>query len=134
MNESIDTDRTIDTLQSILASFAKDRDWDKFHTPRNLVLALSGEIGELASLFQWVSDDATRPWLASEENRSSASDEIADVFVYLLYLSKSLNIDLFDAVVRKIEKNSVRYGVEQSFGSSAKAPSQPLLGGSEPNG
>jgi len=111
---------SLEHLSHLLRQFAEDRDWGQFHSPRNLVLALAGEVGELASLIQWVPDDEVERWLKDDSNRSSFEAELADVFSYLLRLADTVNIDLARVLREKIALNESRYPREQSFGSSDK--------------
>ena len=108
-------------LEQALAEFSRERDWDRFHTPKNLVMALTGEVGELNEIFQWMSDGE-----ASEAGRSPATaehvgEELADVLLYLVRLSSVLGVNLNDAVVDKLAKNALKYPVEKVRGSSQKA-------------
>ena len=100
--------RTLEDLQRRLTEFSAARDWEQFHTPKNLVMALSGEIGELAAEFQWMT-----PEEAQEAMRSSAAEsirmEMADVFIYLARLADVLDVDLFEAAEKKITLNSKRF-------------------------
>ena len=112
------SDLTIHKLTESLRDFAQERDWESFHTPKNLILALVGEVGELSAEFQWLDEHGSRH-LSSEQQHQVAS-EIADVASYLLRLSDVLGIDLAQALAEKIELNRVRYPVEKAKGSAAK--------------
>ena len=108
-------------LEQALAEFSRERDWDQFHTPKNLVMALTGEVGELNEIFQWMTDS-----LASEAGRSPATaehvgEELADVLLYLVRLSSVLGVNLNDAVVDKLAKNALKYPIDKARGSSQKA-------------
>lgn len=107
------TPRLLDVaaLEAALQTFADQRDWNRHHLPRSLVLALTGEVGELAELFQWLSDaDAAR--IADDPERGRAvRDELADVLLYLVRLASVLKIDLNEAVVSKIAANARKYPV-----------------------
>lgn len=105
-------------LQSALADFANDRDWNQFHSPKNLVMALSGEAGELAEVFQWLTEEESQNLTAKQQER--AEEEIADVFLYLLRLSDKLRIDLIDVASKKLKVNEEKYPVERSFGTAKK--------------
>lgn len=107
-------------VQKLLARFAEDRDWGQFHNPKNLVMALSGEVGELAEIFQWLTADESAAITLRPEGRRRVDEELADVFLYLVRLADVLDVDLFDAAVRKIELNARKYPVEKSRGSAAK--------------
>lgn len=102
--------RLIDTaaLEERLAAFAAERDWDRFHTPRNLILALTGEVGELAEIFQWRGDADSEAIMASDK-AEHVRQEVADVFLYLMRLAMVLGIDLDAAVRDKIALNALKY-------------------------
>lgn len=110
----------LDALTSSIAKFAAARDWDQFHTPRNLVLALLGEAGELAAEFQWVDDSSVQAALSDHAKFEAVRSELADVLIYLLRLSDVLDIDLVDAAASKISENERRYPAEEARGSAAK--------------
>lgn len=111
---------SLDDLTEMLRSFNSARDWEQFHSPRNLLLALNGEAGELSSLLQWTSDADVAAWLADPKNRSAWSGELADVFSYLLQLAAATEVDLAKALMVKLADNEQRYPVELARGSSAK--------------
>ncbi len=100
--------------------FAAERDWEQFHTPRNLLLALVGEVGELAEQMQWASDDEILVRMETESG--PVEEELADVAIYLLRLADVLGIDLTQAIERKMEANRDRYEPSRFRGSSDKAP------------
>ena len=110
----------ISDVRARLRAFTDERDWAQFHTPRNLTLALVGEVGELAELMQWRSDDDVAAFARTAAGREALEDELADVFTYLVEVADSLGIDLDAAVHAKIDKNAVKYPVELSRGSNAK--------------
>lgn len=107
-------------IQRLMARFADDRDWGQFHSPKNLVMALSGEVGELTEIFQWLTPEASAAITSDPEGRRRVEEELADVFLYLARLADVLGVDLFDAAVRKVELNGENYPVEKSRGSAAK--------------
>ena len=105
-------------LRDAMRRFAAERDWDRFHTPKNLAMALSGEAGELIEHFQWltVEESASLPAPAREE----VALEMADVLLYLVRLGDVLGIDLAEAARRKIAINAQRYPVERVRGRAVK--------------
>lgn len=105
-------------LKNELRKFAQDRDWEQFHTPKNLILALVGEVGELAEVFQWLSDKEIKKLIKDDEEK--VADELADVLLYLIRLSDQLNIDLAKAATKKIKKNQQKYPIKKSKGKHAK--------------
>ncbi|MGE8413922.1 MAG: nucleotide pyrophosphohydrolase [Pseudomonas sp.] len=110
----------ITRLAEALQRFADDRDWQQFHSPKNLLLALTGETGELCEIFQWMNeadakDAATRP-----ETAQAVKDELADVLMYLVRLSTVLGVDLNEAVTNKLALNGQKYPVDKSKSTSKK--------------
>ena len=107
-----------DRLCGDIARFVADRDWAKFHNPKNLAMALVAEAGELVEHFQWLTpDEADTLDPASKEE---AAMEIADVLIYLIELSGRLGVDPLAAAQRKLARNAVRYPVEKSRGVATK--------------
>ena len=110
----------IEVLKLRLREFAVARDWEQFHSVRNLILALVGEVGELAAEFQWISDDDIAKALQDSDKRESVGSEIADVFIYLLRLSDITGIDLAEELKKKLAINEERYPADKAKGSAAK--------------
>lgn len=96
-------------LEALLQTFANARDWQKFHTPKNLILALTGEMGELAEIFQWLTDDESRLVSSNQQTAEAVRDELADVLIYLVRLSSVLGVNLNDATEAKLVKNAQKY-------------------------
>ena len=111
---------TFDDLVLELRRFAADRDWERFHTPKNLALSLAVELGELLEHFQWGTDDKILDLAATPEGGAAVAEELADVFIYLVRLADVLGIDLLDAASSKIAANADRYPADEVRGSSAK--------------
>lgn len=111
-------ERSIEALQKAMRDFAQARDWDQFHSPRNLAAALSVEAAELLEHFQWLTDDQSRS--LDESKRAAVAEEIADVLLYLVRLSEKLGIDPIAAAWRKLEVNASKYPVELAKGNSKK--------------
>ncbi|MDH5693427.1 MAG: nucleotide pyrophosphohydrolase [Gammaproteobacteria bacterium] len=105
-------------LQSKLRQFTAEREWEKFHSPKNLAMALSGEAGELLEHFQWLSEAQSRE--LSEAKRKEVALEMADVLSYLLRLADELDIDLLAALEEKIRINQDRYPVDKVRGNAKK--------------
>lgn len=105
-------------LQLKLRAFAKERDWEQFHSPKNLVMALSGEVGELIEHFQWLSEEQSRS--LSGEQKVEISKELADVFIYLVKIADELEVDLYTVTHKKIKENANKYPVDKSRGSALK--------------
>ena len=102
-------DAEIETLITEVRNFAKARDWEKFHTPKNLAMAIAGEAGELAAEFQWLTPEESKLASLSEEKLRDIRLEIADVQIYLYRLVDVLKIDISDAVWEKMEINKNRF-------------------------
>lgn len=107
-------------LSEALAAFARERHWEQFHSPKNLTMALSAEVGELTEIFQWMSEDASCRAAEDPKTKQAVRDEIADVMLYLVRLADVLGVDLNEAVQKKIQINAIKYPVEKARGSSAK--------------
>ena len=108
----------LQSLKLKLREFAKERDWDQFHSPKNFTMALIVECAELVEHFQWLTDDQSKnlPADTLEEVRL----EMADIFLYLLRLADMLDVDLIDAANDKIKLNAEKYPVEKSKGLATK--------------
>lgn len=103
-----------------LRQFAEERDWCQFHSPKNLVMALSGEVGELTEIFQWMTEAESNAAGSSPKTSRAVRDELADVALYLIRLADVLNVDLNAAVDNKLASNAVKYPIETSRGVSTK--------------
>jgi len=102
-----------------LIEFRRERDWEQFHTPKELAISLSIEASELLEWFQWKNDDEIALKLDSDK-REALEDEVADVVAYLSYLCHDVGIDINKAVEAKIEKNAQKYPIEKVKGRSDK--------------
>ena len=105
-------------LQNRIREFATARDWDQFHSPKNLSMALIAEAAELIEHFQWLSEEQSAN--LSSDTLAEVSHELADIFVYLLRMSDKLGIDLVDAAHRKMDINEEKYPADKVRGSSKK--------------
>jgi NTP pyrophosphatase (non-canonical NTP hydrolase) len=111
---------TIADLTRSLQEFAVERDWEQFHTPKNLVMALAGEVGELTELFQWLTPEESAQIMSNDRRAAQVRDEIADVFGYVLRFADVLGIDLEAALQAKMLGNAEKYPVEMSRGVATK--------------
>ncbi len=111
-------DGTLSSLAQRLRQFAAERDWDQYHTPKNLAMALTGEAGELAAEFQWLTEAQSRD--LDPERRARVQEEAGDVLLYLVRLADKLGFDLVEAGHRKIDLNAERYPADKVFGSARK--------------
>jgi dCTP diphosphatase len=108
--------RSIDEVAAALRAFAAERDWDRFHTPRNLATALSVEASEALEHFQWLADGEG----LSAEKKDAVALELADVFLYLVRLADRLEVDLLDAAERKMAINAKNYPADFTRGAIRK--------------
>ena len=108
----------LEGLRIQLRAFAAARDWDPFHSPKNLAMALSAEAGELLEVFQWLTDEQSRRLDA--QARSAAADEVADVLLYLVRIADKLGIDLLAEAQRKLAENERRYPADKARGTAKK--------------
>ena len=105
-------------LREALRAFAAERDWDQFHSPRNLATALAVEAAELLEPFQWLTEEQSGK--LPPDTRAAVEEELADVLLYLVRLADKLDVDLAGAARAKIVRNAEKYPVEKSRGSSRK--------------
>lgn len=105
-------------LRDRLRTFAAARDWEQFHSPKNLSMALMVEVAELMEHFQWLSEQQSLTIAA--EKKQAVSDELADILLYLVRLADKLEVDLQQAALHKLEKNAQKYPAEQVRGSARK--------------
>jgi dCTP diphosphatase len=111
------TDRfEIETLSAAVVSFAADRDWEQFHDPKNLAMALASESGEICAALRWVRNDESDQAVQSEPLRSALLAEIGDVAVLLLLLCQRVGTHLDEVVLNKLAANNLKYPVEISKG------------------
>jgi dCTP diphosphatase len=108
----------LEILREQLREFAAARDWGRFHSPKNLAMALSAEAGELLEIFQWLTEEESRA--LAPDAHAAASDEVADVLLYLIRLGDQLGIDPVAAARRKLVANAERYPADKARGNSKK--------------
>lgn len=108
----------IEELKLKLKEFSQVRDWEQFHSPKNLSMALSVEASELVEHFQWMTEVQSAD--LSPQRHAAVAFEMADIFIFLLRLSDQLNVDLMEITKRKMELNNKRYPVDKVKGSSKK--------------
>ena len=112
------TPRTLETLRDAIRDFARAREWEQFHTPKNLLMALSVEVAELTEPFQWLTSEQSST--LDEKTRAEVAQEIADVLIYLTRLADVLEIDPLQAAFDKMQINAKKYPVEKSKGHNTK--------------
>ena len=108
----------MEVVRQRLREFASARDWDQFHSPKNLSMALSVEVSELVECFQWLTEEQSNS--LSADQLASVADEIADIQLYLIRLADKVGVDISAAVEQKIKKNETKYPAEKVKGSSKK--------------
>jgi NTP pyrophosphatase (non-canonical NTP hydrolase) len=118
MTSTSEEPASLDKIRKRLEEFAQDRDWSQFHSPKNLVMALVGEVGELVEEFQWLTEDESRR--ISGDRLRRVQEELADVQTYLIMIAEKLGIDLLSAVDQKINQNEAKYPVDKAKGTSKK--------------
>jgi NTP pyrophosphatase (non-canonical NTP hydrolase) len=110
---------SLDQLNATLLAFARERDWEQFHSPKNLSMALAGEAGELLEHFQWLSEQQSAN--LDLNKKDAVAMELADILIYLVRLAERLEIDLLEAAHRKIAINQARYPAERVRGDARRA-------------
>jgi dCTP diphosphatase len=108
----------LSNLRIALRRFAADRDWDQYHSPKNLALAVCVEAAELVEPFQWLNDESSRS--LSADQLAKVREEMADVFLYLIRLADKLDLNLLELATQKIALNARRYPIDKARGSNKK--------------
>ena len=110
----------MEELKEKLRKFADDRNWNQFHNPKNLAMALGGEVGELLDIFQWLKEEESNLDGISDKNLAKTKEELADIFLYLIRIADKLDIDLVEEANNKIETNHQKYPIESSKDNAIK--------------
>ena len=116
MEDGLDIDR----VQQRLRRFAHERDWEQFHHPKNLAMALAGEAGELVEIFQWLTEPESRNAPNDPRVANATKAELADILIYALRLADIMGIDVTVAIDEKLEANAVRYPISSARGTARK--------------
>jgi dCTP diphosphatase len=111
---------SLNKLKIKLRTFAKERNWDQFHSPKNLTMALAGETGELLELFQWLKEEETQASRLSKSDLIRVKEEMADIYIYLIRLADKLDVDLDKEADKKIKQNKKKYPVKLSKNNAVK--------------
>lgn len=114
----------LEELQAGLREFARERDWEQFHTPKNLAMALAGEVGELLEIFQWLTPHQANTVMESAR-AADVEDELADVAIYLVRLADILGVDLAEVAQAKLERNRSRFPADDVKGRADVPPTRP---------
>lgn len=118
LEDFTDNQAPFSAMREYLRQFAKERDWEQFHSPKNVVMALSVEAAELLEHFQWLSEDQSQN--LDPDRLAAVAEEIADVQLYLVRLADRLGVDILQAVNAKTLKNEARYPADKVRGSARK--------------
>lgn len=115
-----DHDTTLDALKKRVLQFARERDWEQFHTPKNLSMALSAEAAELMEHFLWCSTETSQTLASDPLKAAKIKEELADVVIYALEFANITGIDLSEAIKDKMAMNALKYPVDKAKGTSLK--------------
>ncbi len=113
-----DQQTTVAQLKQLVATFVAERDWQQFHSPKNLAMSLAIEAAELMEHFQWIDAQQSQEIASQPQAKAEVADELADVVSYALAMANALEIDLAEALIGKMKKNAVKYPAEQFRGRS----------------
>jgi NTP pyrophosphatase (non-canonical NTP hydrolase) len=119
-----DADTTLADLRQHVTDFVRARDWQQFHTPKNLSAAIAIEAAELLELFQWQTDGQAATAMEDAAERAVVADELADVLIYALSLANALEVDLSAAILNKLARNKHRFPVEHWRGEARRQPTR----------
>lgn len=111
-----DPHTTVGVLRQAVAGFVNDRDWQPFHTPKNLTMSIAIEAAELMERFQWLTPEEAQAAVEDPDDRAAVADELADVLIYCLSLSNALDLDVSSAVMGKLQTNEHRYPADEFRG------------------
>jgi NTP pyrophosphatase (non-canonical NTP hydrolase) len=117
-NNTVNPQDSLIELKHAMRQFTEERDWDQFHSPKNLSMALAGETGELLDCFRWLTEEAS--YQLNDRQAQAVKEELADVLLLTVRLADKLNIDLLSAAKDKITKNEKNYPVDKVKGSAKK--------------
>jgi len=115
-----DQDTPLQKLRDAVLTFAQERDWEQFHTPKNLVMALAAESGELLEHFLWIDSEQSRKVTQNPQKLKAIREELADIVIYALEFANITQTDLTSAIEEKMQQNAEKYPIEKSKGRSAK--------------
>ena len=123
----MDEKTTVAELRGLVQRFVDERDWNRFHSPKNLAMSAAIEAAELMEHFQWISMDDSRALARNPKKLAHIGEELADVLAYCLALANQLNLDISEILARKMEKNAAKYPAEKyrgRFGLESECPKQ----------
>ena len=130
MQEHLDRDTddrgtSLSELREMVRQFVAERNWEKFHSPKNLSMALTIEAGELMEHFQWLTIEESRELAQDPERRAAAGEELADILCYALAIANEMNLDVAGIMRSKMRKNIAKYPAEQFYGVYEKPATAP---------
>ncbi|MFO7632054.1 MAG: nucleotide pyrophosphohydrolase [Caldilinea sp.] len=108
----MDAEVTIGELRRAVHEFTDERDWYRYHTPKNLAMSIAIETAELMEHFQWLTVEESKALIQNDDARAEIADELADILIYAFSFSNSAGIDISDAILRKLDRNQTRFPVE----------------------
>lgn len=120
MNSFADETTTVAEIKARVLAFAQERDWEQFHAPKNLSMALAAEAGELMEHFLWATSEDSRVAMDDPKKREKIEEELSDVIIYALEFANMTGVDVAAAIERKMAANAVKYPVEKAKGRSVK--------------
>ncbi len=116
----MDNATTLDELKALVKKFNGERDWDQFHTPKDLAMAIAAEAAEVVEIFVYKTEEQSESFFKDEKKRTDIEDELADVFWAVLMICEKYDIDLSEALKEKMRKSALKYPIEKSKGSNKK--------------
>lgn len=119
-----DNSTTVSGLREMMAQFVAERDWEQFHSPKNLAMGLSVEAAELMEHFLWIDNAESIEVVQNATKREEVADELADVACYILALSNAMNLDMSEAIASKLAKTALKYPVEECRGRHQPADTE----------
>lgn len=111
---------SLNELSRRIREFRDARNWEQFHTPKNLAAAIAIEAGELQERFLWKTDEQVGETIQDESKRQAIADEVADIAIFTILMAESLKINLADAIERKLSANAAKYPVDKAWGKATK--------------
>jgi len=111
-----DEDTTVAALRREIAQFIRERDWEQFHDPKNLSMAIATEAGELMEHFRWVKNDPSREQVRDPQAKAAVAEELADILAFALSFANAVNLDITSALHAKMAKNARKYPADQYKG------------------
>jgi len=119
-DKTTDLNTTVEYLKQLVKKFCEDRDWDKYHSPKNLAIGIVTEASELLEIFRWKSEEDSYNLLKDPKKLEEIRHELADVFYFVLRFAQKYEIDLTNALIEKLKINEERYPIQKSKGSDKK--------------